>query len=34
MFPLILTAIVYVAVIAIAANATKHFAPQKPFEAQ
>jgi uncharacterized membrane protein len=29
MLPLILTVLVYIAVIALAANATKHFAPQK-----
>lgn len=33
MFPLILTVLVYIAVIALAASAAKHFAPQKPFDA-
>jgi hypothetical protein len=34
MFAFILTIAVYIAVIALASSATKHFAPQKPFETQ
>ena len=34
MFSLILTVVVYIAVIAFAASAIKHFAPQKPFDAR
>ncbi len=34
MFSFILTVVVYIAVIALAASATKHFAPQKPFDAR
>jgi hypothetical protein len=34
MFAFVLTVAVYVAVIALASSATKHFAPQKPFDAK
>jgi hypothetical protein len=34
MFSFVLTVTVYVVVIALASSATKHFAPQKPFETQ
>jgi hypothetical protein len=34
MFSFILTVAVYVTMIALASNATKHFAPQKPFDAR
>ena len=34
MFGLILTVLVYVAVITLAATATKHLVPQKPFDAR
>lgn len=34
MFSFILTVVVYIAVIALASSATKHFAPQKPFDAR
>jgi hypothetical protein len=34
MFSFVLTLAVYVAVIALASHAAKHFAPQKPFDAK